>query len=110
LKTPVKSLSNIYLTGTRKGEDYCVTTENWAFQTHQTKLENIFRMNVLIGCKVTTHIIWIVMVGLPEIVLYVLTFRQISSNNKNIALSGILKLDVIKRRRQQNTMNISMTC
>ena len=96
--------------GFRKGEDYCVPTGNWAFEIYQDKLEKIFRMNVFIGCKVTTHIIWILMVGLPEMVLYALTFRQISLNNQNIAISGILKHEVMKRRKQQNTLNISMTC
>ena len=96
--------------GRRKGERYCVPTENWAFEITQTELERIFRLNVLFGCKVTTNIIWILMMGLPEILLYSLTFWQILSNTEHTALSGILKLDVIKKRRQKNTLNITMTC
>ena len=49
------------------------------------------------------------MYGLPEIVLYSLTFAYIKRRTDQTALSGILRPEVIKKRRKQNTLNLKMT-
>jgi hypothetical protein len=49
------------------------------------------------------------MFSIPEIVLYSLTFVYIYRHTNHAALSGILKPEVIKKRRQQNSLNLIMT-
>jgi hypothetical protein len=49
------------------------------------------------------------MFSLPEIILYSLTFIHIFCHTNRTALSGILRPEVIKRRKQQNSLNLMMT-
>jgi hypothetical protein len=49
------------------------------------------------------------MLSVPEIVLYGSTFCWLIKNTKRTELAGILKPEVMKRRRQKNALNIAMT-
>jgi hypothetical protein len=49
------------------------------------------------------------MLSLPEKLLYLITFRQITKQTNETISSGVLKPEVIKTRRRQNTLNIYMT-
>ena len=49
------------------------------------------------------------MFGLPEMVLYYNTFRHVLRHNKKTALSGIISEDTVKKRKQQNKLNIMVT-
>ena len=68
-----------------------------------------FRIMIWLGCLMTTNSLWIIMFGLPEIVLYTLTFSYIKRRTNQTALSGILRPEVIKKRRKHNTLNLIMT-
>ena len=48
--------------------------------------------------------------GLPELLLYSITFIHIIQHNQRVATEGILRPDVMKRRQKQNIFNIYMTC
>ena len=96
--------------GRREGERHCIETERWAFQPDAINVVSAFRIFVLANCKLTRFAYYIFMMSLPEIVLYSATFTYIRRHIKTIALSGILNPEVIKRRKQQNTVNIKMTC
>jgi hypothetical protein len=96
--------------GRREGERHCVETEQWAVQPDVNNLNTLFRTFVLANCKLTKFGYYIFMISLPEIVLYSATFTYIQRDITTRALSGILNPEVIKRRKQQNTVNIKMTC
>jgi len=64
---------------------------------------------MMVSCKMTTVCAVIFMLGLPEIILYSMTFLHIARHTEKTALAGILDNEVIKRRRQQNRMNIIVT-
>ena len=96
--------------GRREGERHCIETERWAFQPDVISVVSAFRIVVLANCKLTRIAYYLFMISLPEIVLYYATFTYLRRYIKTIALSGILNPDVIKRRKQQNTVNIKMTC
>ena len=68
-----------------------------------------FRIMFWLGCLLTTRSLWVIMFGLPEIVMYSLTFAYIKRRTNQTALSGILRPEVIKKRRKQNTLNLIMT-
>ena len=50
-----------------------------------------------------------IIIGLPEIITYFITFAYIKHSTNKTALSGILGPEVIKKRRKQNTLNLIMT-
>ena len=95
--------------GLRGGVNQCIETEQWAFDPNVGSTEFPFRIILYLGCKATTHIFWVVMLSAPEIILYALTFNYIIQHTNNTELSGILNPEVIKKRRQQNKLNITMT-
>lgn len=49
------------------------------------------------------------MFGIPEMILYPITFYHIIRNNDKIAFLGALSPDVINRRKQRNKLNILIT-
>ena len=93
--------------GRREGEGYCTATERWALQEKLTLLEYFYRVFWLVCCKITINGISIVMCGIPEMILYSATFYHIIIHNKKTA--GILNSDAIKRRKQQNMLNMRIT-
>ena len=95
--------------GRREGEGYCTATERWALQEKLTLLEYFYRFFWLVCCKITINGLSIVMCGIPEMILYSATFYHIINHNEKTALAGILNSDVIKRRKQQNKLNIKIT-
>ena len=74
--------------GRRKGEEYCEATQRWASEFDINRYEYLFRNLFLFGCKLTTHLIWIVMFGIPEIILYAATFRHIIIHNNQVSISS----------------------
>ena len=96
--------------GLRGGLNQCIRTREWAWEPNISNCEFIFRFLLLCGCYVTTRILRIVLFSVPEIVLYSLTFGHILKHTNDTAASGILRPDVIKKRRQRNTLNLIMTC
>jgi hypothetical protein len=73
--------------GRRKGEEYCQATQRWVLEFGINQYEYIFRLFFFLGCKITTHFIWIVMFGIPEIILYATTFRHIIIHNNQVSIS-----------------------
>ena len=104
---------NIYLDpitpGWRKGEGYSSAIEGWSEQVNPASFEDFFIILWLICCKATILGTPIIMCGLPEIILYTATFYHIFTHNKKTALAGILNSDAIKRRKQQNMLNMRIT-
>jgi hypothetical protein len=96
--------------GRRNGETYCEATKRWAFENTISGIEYSGRLAFFLSCKSTVNLIWIVMFGIPEIILYSITFYSITKHTNRTALSGILSPHVIKKRRQKNLLNITMTC
>jgi hypothetical protein len=96
--------------GLRGGSsNYCEDTSKWAFDPDISNFEYPFRVALLSGCKITITIAWIVMLSVPEMILYSATFLHIILHTNGTALSGILNAEVIKKRRQKNSLNIVMT-
>ena len=87
----------------------CIETEVWAHDPNLKLLERIFREVMYCGCLLTTHFFWIVMLSIPEILLYSITFFHIITRTNRTALTGMLNPEVIKKRRQRNNLNIMMT-
>lgn len=86
-----------------------MATERWANQANLSSFQYFYRLCWLICCKVTIYGIPIVMCGIPEVFLYSATFYHIITQHQKTALAGILNSDVIKRRKQQNKLNIKIT-
>ncbi len=86
-----------------------MATERWAFQLHSNDMVHFFKHSLLMACHITVQTIRIVMLGIPEIGLYSITFAYIIRHTNKTALAGILNPEVIKRRRQKNILNIKMT-
>jgi hypothetical protein len=73
--------------GRRKGEEYCEATQRWASEIGINHYDYIFRLAYFFGCKLTTHLIWIIMFGIPEIILYTATFGHIIVHNNQVSIS-----------------------
>ena len=89
--------------------NFCEDTSSWAFDPNIGNFEYSFRLALLSSCKITMTLAWIVMLSVPEMILYSATFLHIILHTNHTALSGILNAEVIKRRRQKNSLNIVMT-
>jgi hypothetical protein len=87
----------------------CIETEVWAHHQNVLLPERIFREVIYFGCLLTTHFFWIVMLSIPEILLYSITFFHIITRTNRTALTGMLNPEVMKKRRQRNNLNIMMT-
>ena len=91
----------------REGESYCTATQRWTEHAKLSSIEYFFRFYWVICCKSTIFCTPIFMCGIPEMILYSATFYHIIIHNKKTA--GILNSDAIKRRKQQNMLNIKIT-
>jgi predicted lysophospholipase L1 biosynthesis ABC-type transport system permease subunit len=89
--------------------NYCQETRRWAFDPEASLVAFPFRLLLMSGCVLTNLILWIVMFSIPEITLYSMTFGYIIRHTNRTALSGILRPEVIKKRKQQNSLNLMMT-
>lgn len=99
----------MFIKGLRGRTNHCAETGNWAVDTELSGVEFIFRIVLWLSCLLTTNSLWIIMFGIPEIVMYSLTFAYIKQHTNKTALSGILRPEIIKKRRKQNTLNLIMT-
>lgn len=61
---------------------------------------------ILIGCCLSWISFWIVAVGIPEFILYPITFYKIHQHNRNAEKNGILNPEAFRWRRQTNRINI----
>jgi hypothetical protein len=61
-------------------------------------------------CKASKLLFWLAAFCIPEMILYPLIFKYIRDRLILTAKSGILVADVIKNRRQKNSINIFVTC
>ena len=95
--------------GWPKGERYCIVIGEWVDESHPEGIDFYLYFGWLISCKATLYLTRIVMFGLPEMFLYYTTFRHILKHNQKTALSGIISQDTVKRRKQQNKLNIMIT-
>jgi hypothetical protein len=74
--------------GMRQSESHCAATRRWALEVDSTSIQSFLKLGLLASCKLTTNATWFVMIGLPEILLYSLTFWHIHQHTKQTALSG----------------------
>ena len=97
--------------GRRDGERHCVETQRWAFDNilDSGKIEHIFKVFVFISCKISRNLFYLLTLSLPEMVLYAITFHHITTHTNQIASIGILRPEMIKKRKKQNILNIYMT-
>jgi hypothetical protein len=95
--------------GRRKGKSYCEDTLVWANDPDVVGFQHFLRQVQLFSCQISFLASFCVMLSLPEMLLYLITFRQITKQTNETISSGILKPEVIKTRRRQNTLNIYMT-
>ena len=89
--------------------NYCTETQLCALDSGVSKAQFPFRLLLLMSCLLTTNSMWIIFSGLPEIVMYSITFSYIKRSTNQTAVSGILRPEIIKKRRKQNTLNLIMT-
>ncbi len=73
-------------------------------------MEKIFRFLFSSICQITKLIFWLVTFCIPEMIFYPIIFRYISEATNSTAQAGILMPHVIHHRRQQNRLNIRVTC
>ena len=95
--------------GRRYGKGICIEVAEWANEPSRGSLDFFLRNAWSIGCLISKNIFYIITSGILELILYAITFRRIRANTNKIASTGILRSKVIKRRRQQNSINIYMT-
>ena len=95
--------------GWPKRDRYCITLGKWVEQSISGSIDFYLNFSWLALCKSTMYIIRIVMFGLPEIIIYFTTFGHIMRHHQKTALAGIISQDTIKRRKQQNKLNIMVT-
>ena len=95
--------------GRRKGKSYCEDALIWANDPDVVGFQHFLRQVQLFNCQISFLASFCVMLSLPEMLLYLITFRQITKQTNETISSGILKPEVIKTRRRQNTLNIYMT-
>lgn len=95
--------------GWPKRDRYCVTLGKWVQMSDSSTLEFYLSFSWLISCKSSLYITRIVLFGLPEIVLYYKIFRHVKRQHHKTALLGIVSQDTVKRRKQQNKLNIMVT-
>ena len=86
----------------------CEEKRNWANESYGTN-EFYLRLLLCAGCVVSKWIFFISAAGIPEMVLYPLTFHYIVRHTDITASANILKPEIIKKRRQQNSLNIYLT-
>jgi hypothetical protein len=72
-------------------------------------LEFVLRAFVLGCCLTSKWFFYLVILSIPEIILYPITFHRIIKVTNTTASTGSLRSDVIKRRKQQNAFNIYVT-
>jgi len=92
-----------------QGERYCISVGKWVEESSSSDLSFYLYMSWFIGCKSTLYFTRIVMFGVPEMILYFKTFRHIKIHNNKTASSGIISQDSIRKRKQQNKLNIMVT-
>ena len=97
------------ISGRRNGETHCEATQRWASENTTDGINHLIRLAFYLSCKMTRLTILIVMLGIPEIICYVITFYNIAKYTNQTAVSGILSPDVIRKRKQRNLLNITMT-
>jgi len=73
--------------GLRGGTNHCTETKAWARQPELSGIEFTFRTVLWLSCLMTTKSLWIIMFGIPEIVMYLLTFAYIKRHTNKTALS-----------------------
>ena len=97
--------------GRREGGRHCIEAQQWAFNNsfYNNNFEKIFKVSVFMLCKLSRNLFYILTLSLLEMLLYPITFFHIYSQNQHVSTQGILKPEVIKRRKKQNLMNIYMT-
>ena len=95
--------------GRREGGRHCDDTYIWATVPDLSQGTRIFRLSIFSICKFTKLLFWLVTFCVPEMILYPVTFRYITTSTNQIARSGILLPDMVTRRRQQNSINIYVT-
>lgn len=95
--------------GRRPGTAICDETYIWAKEPNLTSFMYILRMTHYVFCICSKSFFYFVLLSIPEAILYPMTFHQMIKLTNTKGLSGALKSDTIKRRNQQNTMNIRVT-
>ena len=96
--------------GWPRGEErHCIPVRKLVDVSLPHSVEFYLSLSWLFSCKLSLYVVRIVMFGLPEMFLYCSTFLYIKRHNNKTARSGILPLDTIKRRKQQNKLNIMVT-
>jgi hypothetical protein len=82
-----------FFQGRREGERHCIAAERWAFDNTTTTLmsQHIFKVGIFVSCKISRNLFYIMTLGLPEMILYAITFRSIIVHTNQIASNGVLK-------------------
>jgi len=92
-----------------KGERYCSYISRKVEESFTETIDLYLSFSWLISCKTTIYLTRVIMFGLPEMILYFTTFWHIKRRNQKTALSGIISEDTVRKRKQQNKLNIMVT-
>ena len=95
--------------GRRDGQRLCDVTGEWAFEPNVKMSIFLSRLAWYSLCLFSKYAINLISFSVPELVLYTLTFHYIIVHTDATASAGILRPEVIKKRKQQNTLNIYLT-
>lgn len=95
--------------GRRQGLEWCEIHFQLVNESHDSWSMYSLRLIHYILCRLSLVVYFIFVLSFPEAILYALTFWNILGNTRAVADSGILKSDILKRRKQKNTLNIYLT-
>lgn len=95
--------------GGHQRESHCFRTSEWVMEVHPGTAQFYLRLSWFFCCKTSVYITRVVMLGLPEMTLYYITFRHMLRHNQRTALSGIISQDIVRKRKKQNKLNIMVT-
>jgi hypothetical protein len=97
------------ITGRRAGPKICEEVQIWANELDIGIIIRVLRMTQAMLCIGSNWFFHFIVMSIPEAILYPITFHRMFYLTNTPTLSGALKSETIKRRNQQNTINIYVT-
>lgn len=95
--------------GRRQGLDWCDIHYQLLYESYGSWPLFAFRLIHFILCRAAILVYFVFVLSFPEAILYAITFWSILGSTNAAAVSGILRSDVLKRRKKQNYLNIYLT-
>jgi hypothetical protein len=95
--------------GLRTGTDICDENYARAWEAGVPTGEFLIRMFVFVFCWISKMLLYMIMTGIPEALLYARLYQTIRKHNVRLESLKILKPESLRQRAQQNSVNMSAT-